>query len=340
MQNNNSGLKYFGKLSTGEEVTSYTLRNNNGMELTVLNYGAIITSLQVPVGDGTLDVVLGFDALENYIASHALPAPPYFGAVIGRYSGRIKNGRFSLGGEEFRLNLNNGANTLHGGNKGFDKVLWEVRSHASETSLTLGYISKSGEENFPGEMDIEVNYTLSENNEVIISYKATTTEDTIINITQHSYFNLDGHKGNVLDQELTVNSDTILDILPDNIPTGKLIKAADKGFDFTQSRICPSKIDDTFVIQDDTKPAAVLQSAGTGLKMTVYSDQPALHIYVGGNCFGRVKGKGGVAYHAHSGICFESQNYPDAPNHPHFPDVTLRKGETYTQKTIWGFESI
>jgi aldose 1-epimerase len=251
--------KIFGTLPDGRQVKSYTLSNNKGMEMSIIEYGATIQSLSVPARGGKIDVVLGFDTLEDYMASHVLPAPPYFGAIIGRYSGRIKNGEFTLNDKQYRLSANNGPNTLHGGLKGFDRVLWRLVS-ATLSSLTLAYTSPDGEEHFPGEVTVTVTYTLTDENEVEIDYTATTTEDTIINLTQHSYFNLDGHKGGIDEQELTVNADELLEIDNQNIPTGKIIKAAEKGFDFSRGGKCPAGIDDSFVLRGTDAAAATLYS--------------------------------------------------------------------------------
>lgn len=333
----NSG-KIFGVLPNGQKVLSYMLRSS-GIEMTVLNYGCIITSLKVDGGLNKTDVVLGFDNIENYIAARDLPAPPYFGAIIGRYCGRIKNGIFLIDGKEFHLNANNNGHTLHGGNKGFDQVLWtKVPGDTNDESITFRYVSPAGDENFPGELTTEVTYTVS-NNEVIIEYSATTSEDTVANFTQHSYFNLDGHDTDLCDQQLFINTDQLLEIDSQNIPSGKIIKAVKKDADFTKGDKSPFYgIDDTFIIENPTLPAATLISTKNNVRLTVTSDQPALHIYVGGSLFGKMLGKEGAAYHTHSGICFESQNYPDAPNHPHFPNSVLRKGAQYMQKTIWRFD--
>lgn len=333
--------KMFGILPNGRTVYTYTLCNSKGVEFSVINYGATITALHLHGKNGRKDIVLGFDTLEDYLKSHELSAPPYFGAIIGRYSGRIQNGEFFLDDKQIKLNKNTGndTHTLHGGIKGFDKVFWEVKNvnHTDEISITFSYTSQDHEENFPGTLNVEVKYTLTSQNEIEIKYKAVTSEDTVVNLTNHSYFNLDGHQSDVLEQELFINSDTVLEIDEANIPSGYLIKAADKGLDFLTGRKCPEKIDDSFVIHDHSAPVAILRSKTSALQLSVFSDQPSVHLYVGGNCFG-LKGKNGANYHTHSGICFESQNYPDAPNHPHFPSAVLKKGETYRQKTIWKFD--
>ena len=329
----------FGQLNDGRDVGSYALTNDCGLEMTVLEYGCIIQSLKIPTKLGLLDVVLGFDDIEYYVESRTLPAPPHFGAVIGRYSGRIKNGQFSIDGNHYQLDANNGPNTLHGGLVGFDKILWHVKD-VTKNSITLQHLSTDGEEHFPGNLEVNVRYTLTLDNEIVIEYWATAGNPTIINMTQHTYFNLDGHNGNILDQELMVNSHTLLETDNEIIPTGQFIEAADLDYDFTQPRNCPKNIDASFVIDDTTKPAAVLISSSSGLRLTVSSDQPSVHLYVGGDLFGRLKGKESFEYHPHSGICFESQKYPDAPNNAHFPNAVLKAGETYRQKTVWKFDNI
>ncbi|HEU0136786.1 MAG TPA: aldose epimerase family protein [Flavobacterium sp.] len=329
--------KIFGKLPDGREIGSYGLTNSNGMTMRVLEYGCIIQSLKLPINGDLIDIVLGFDRIGDYVESHKLPAPPHFGAVIGRYAGRIKNGRFSIGESHYKLNANNGPNTLHGGPVGWDKVVWDVADKA-DTSITFKYLSADGDENFPGNLDVTAKYTLTEDNELAIEYSATTDADSIINMTQHTYFNLDGHTGNVLQQQLTVHSNKMLETDDAIVPTGRIVDAASLGFDFIEPRNCPSNIDHSYIIDKPSAPAASLKSLNNGLKLTIYSDQPSVHLYIGGDLFGKLRGKEGFEYHAHSGICFESQNFPDAPNNSHFPTAILRRGETYSQKTIWKFE--
>jgi aldose 1-epimerase len=341
---NESIAKLFGTLPDGTEVHEYTLTNGKGLEVAFISYGAAIRSLWVTGKNGTkTDVVLGFDTLESYIESYGLPSPPYFGAVIGRYAGRIANAAFSIDGKTVTLDKNLGNNTLHGGKNGFCRVVWgvkEVKQDTDSASITFAYTSPDGEEHFPGELVTEVTYTLTPDNEIMIDYTAKSSEDTVINLTQHSYFNLDGHKGDVLSQQLMVNSVVLLDITDDGIPTGSYIEAGEKGYDFKTPSCCPAKIDNSFVLGANAQPAATLSSDKTGLKMTVTTDQPSVHIYVGGYCFGKIEAKEGVAYHPQSGICFETQNFPDAPNKANFPNAILRKGETYTQKTTWKFEQL
>lgn len=339
---NKSIAKLFGTLPDGREVYEYVLTNGKGLEVNFITYGAAIRSLFVGEENGAkTDVVLGFDTLEGYSESYGLPSPPYFGAIIGRYAGRIANGAFAIDGVQHQLNKNLGENTLHGGPMGFCRVVWEVKEvkqGADYASITFAYTSPDGEEHFPGELVTEVTYTLTADNEIVIDYTAKSTEDTVINLTQHSYFNLDGHTGSVLNQQLAVNSSVLVAITDDGLPTGSYIESGEKGYNFRTPAACPATIDNSFVLGENAQPAATLTSAVTGLKMTVYTDQPSVHIYVGGNCFDTIAGKEGAAYHPQSGICFETQNFPDAPNHDNFPNSVLRKGETYTQKTTWKFE--
>ena len=337
----NCVTKLFGTLPDGKEVYSYVLSNGNGLEATFINYGATITSLKIADEDGTVtDVVLGFNDIDDYIDAFNLPSAPYFGSVIGRYAGRINKGTFTINNDTYQLNKNHGAHTLHGGNSGFGRAFWQMKQLKGglNPSIVFTYTSRDGEEQFPGELAIDVTYTLTENNELVVDYTATTTKDTVINLTQHSYFNLDGHAQTVSGQELLVNADKALKLDADNIPTGEFITVKGTAIDFNGGATVPSSIDTSFILENNDRPAASLYSAKTGLKMTVYTNQPSVHIYVGGNCFGSIHGKESVSYHTTSGICFETQNFPDAPNHGHFPDSVLRKGEQYSHKTRFAFE--
>ncbi len=332
------GGRIFGVLPDGRRVDVYEISNQHGVEMSVITFGAVINSLRIPSKVGLIDVVLGFDTIGDYIESQTLPAPPYFGAVIGRYSGRIKDGTFNLHHKTIRLNVNNNGNTLHGGINGFDRVLWTVQSLKSN-SISLRYVSADGEEGFPGTMTVLVTYTITDDNQINIDYEATSDADTVVNLTQHSYFNLDGHKGDLRIQDLMINSSRLLEIDSNNIPSGNIVEASTKGMDFSGGGKSPFfGIDDSFIISDPMQPAAILSSKSSGLQLIVKSDQPSLHIYVGGNCFGKINGKHGADYHQHSGICFESQNYPDAPNQFGFPSAYLPKGEIYRQHTSWKFE--
>lgn len=335
--------KSFGLLANGNEVFCYTLTNKNGMELDVMDYGATITSLRVPISiDKKVDVVLGFETIQDYIDSYSLPSAPYFGCVIGRVAGRINKARFKLNEKEIILSKNHGLHQLHGGKEGFGQKIWKMKkyTHGDFPSITFEYASQNGEENFPGVLVVEVTYMLTESNQVIVEYNAFSTDKTIVNLTQHSYFNLDGHQHNISNQQLFVNATNLLETDEENIPTGTFLPVADSPFDFSEEKKCPLQIDNTFVLDKNNSIAASLYSQKNKLRMNVYTNQPAVHIYVGGNCFGQIKGKEAVNYHPLSGICFETQHFPDSPNHPHFPSIMLEKGEQYYHQTIFAFETI
>lgn len=320
----------------------FTLQNAKGMQLRVSDFGATVTSLQIPLKSGEIvDVVPGFESLRQYVDSFSLPAAPYFGSVVGRYAGRIAGGRFCLNGKQVVLNANQGFNTLHGGNAGFSQKMWEVKRllPGNNPSITLSLTSPDGDENFPGKLTVELNYTLTDDNEFVVEYRAITTEDTIVNLTHHSYFNLDGHDASVLGQQMTVNSRTMLEVDAENIPTGKFVDLTNGDFDFSSAKTVPQSIDNTFLLESAYGLAATLFSPKNNLRMSVYTNQPGVHIYVGGNCFGRIKGKDNADYHSTSGICFETQNFPDAPNHKHFPSAVLKPDSIYHHKTIYKFQS-
>ena len=334
--------KSYGILPNGEEVQAVQLTNKNGMQVHVISYGATVTSVKIPMADHKeVDVVLGFETLEDYIMSFELPSPPYFGAVIGRYAGRIKGSSFDLNGKTIKLNPNHGEHLLHGGASGFHQKNWKIENvkKGINSAVTLSYTSPAGEENFPGELTVTVTYCLTESNELLVEYNATTTEDTVLNLTHHSYFNLDGHKHTVTQQELFVNAEKVIEKNHQNIPTGRVLAVAESAFDFLEAKNCPTSIDDTFVLGSQEEMAASLYSAKNNLHLLVYTNQPGVHVYVGGNCFDTISGKEGANYHSLSGICFETQNFPDAPNHNHFPSAVLKKGENYYHKTIYKFQS-
>ena len=340
--NTGSTIKFFGYMPDGAEVNSCELTNKNGMIMKVITYGASITSLKIPLKNGDFsDVVLGFDTMEAYLNSFNLKSAPYFGATVGRYAGRINNSSFSLNKKSIYLSNNNNGHSLHGGNIGFSQKQWKIKNvnEGKNPSITLSYFSPDGEENYPGDLAIDLTYTLSDENELIIDYIATTSEDTVINLTHHSYFNLDGHNSTILEQDLSINSNKILETNEHNIPTGQFLNLENNLFDFNKSKKCPQTIDTTFVLNDGEKISASLFSPKNNLKMLVYTNQPAVHIYVGGNCFNAIKGKENADYHPLSGICFETQNFPDAPNHDHFPSAILRKGEVYQHKTMYKFQN-
>ncbi len=335
--------KSFGFMANNNEILSFELSNKNGMKVQIINYGATVTSLEIPTSKGNVvDVVLGFDSLSSYLESYFLPSAPYFGTTVGRYAGRINKGIFSLNGKIYQLAKNNNGNALHGGNKGFGKKIWNVinRTSGENPSVTFSLLSKDLDENYPGELQVDLTYTLTEENELKLDYKAVSTADTIVNLTHHSYFNLDGHDNSVLDQKIFINADKILETNHENIPTGNFADLTSHKFDFRLEKNCPSVIDNSFVINEKGNFAAYLLSSKNNLKMSVYTNQPSVHIYVGGNCFDVLKGKNNAVYHKTSGVCFETQNFPDAPNQAHFPNSVLKKDEEYIQKTVYKFENI
>ncbi len=337
----NSKSKLFGTMPNGEPVYSYELKNSNGIEVKIINYGATITSLKIPLKTGKIiDVVLGLDSLEDYIKSYEIGGSPYFGATVGRYSGRINLGLFTLNNKAYQLEKNLNNHSLHGGNVGFSQRIWEVVkiTEGNNPSITLTYFSPNNEGGFPGDLKVEVTYALSENNELSIDYIATTSEDTIINLTNHSYFNLEGHTETVANQDLQIHSKTLLETNADNVPNGLLLNVVNSPNDFSIANKCPDKIDTSFVLNKENKIAASLYSDKNNLKMLVFTDQPSVHIYVGGKYDDQLNGKEEIKYQSNSGICFETQNFPDAPNHSHFPNSVLKKDETYFQKTVYKFE--
>ncbi|WP_213196135.1 aldose epimerase family protein [Cloacibacterium caeni] len=319
------------------EISTYTINNKNGVEAHLTNYGATLLSLYVPTKNGKIDVVLGFHSIDEYIKAFEMGASPYFNAVVGRFAGRIKNAQFQLNGKTIQLDQNHGIHHLHGGKYQLSNVAWNFENYNEETNtLTFSYVSKANEF-YPGDVTIEVAYTLTDENELNINYKATTTEDTLLNLTNHAYFNLDGISGNTLDQKLQINAEKFLELDDENIPTGNFIPMENHAFDFRSSKNVVAGIDHCFVLKNNSEPAAILESETNGLTMNVFTDQPAVQIYVGGKTSEELQNKNLVEYHTESGICFETQVFPDAPNHEDFPNAILRKGETYQQNTTFQF---
>lgn len=344
----------YGKLPDGREVNQYILKNTSGATMKVINFGAIITSLTVPDRDGKYeDVVLGYDSLQGYIKGSS-----YFGAIVGRYGNRIGKGQFTLDGKQYQLALNNGENHLHGGNIGFDKVLWDAKTVQNNAgpSLELTYISVDGEEGYPGKVTLTVTYTLTEKNELRIVYKGITDKITILNPTHHSYFNLSGSFANtILESILTIEADTMTPVDKGLITTGKLLDVTKTPMDFRTPTAIGARINDQFeqlifgqgydhnwIIKDYAKgkirKAAEVYEQKSGRLMTVYTDQPGLQFYSGNFLDGTAKGKG-VSYQLRTGLCLEAQCYPDSPNKPEFPSVILKPGETYEQTTIYQFST-
>lgn len=344
----------FGQTADGERVDKYVLNNDKGMEVSIITYGAIIQSLYVPDRNGKLeDVTLGYDNLADYIK-----ASPYFGAIVGRYGNRIAKGKFNLDGSEYKLATNNGENHLHGGIKGFDKVVWKAEPLKKEgaVGLKLNYLSPDGEEGYPGNLDLTVTYWLNNANEILIEYLATTDKATPCNITHHSYFNLTGGvKASILDHELWINADRMTPVDAGLIPTGILAVVADTPFDFTEATKIGARIgeedeqleygggyDHNWVLNgvDGTlKLQASLYEASSGRFMEVLTQEPGLQFYSGNFLDGSNVGKGGKVYAHRNGLCLETQHYPDSPNQKTFPSTTLRPGEKYETKTMYKFST-
>ena len=346
--------KPFGSTERGEAVSAYTLKNAHGIELQVLDYGGIIVSLRVPDRTGRLgDVVLGFDSLADYQRGS-----PYFGALIGRYGNRIARGRFTLDGRNYTLATNNGPNHLHGGVRGFDKVVWKVApfQHADSVGLVLTYTSADGEEGYPGTLQATVTYTLTDSNQLIFDYHATTDRATPVNLTQHSYFNLAGDgKGDILGHVVTLNADRFTPVDSTLIPTGEIRSVAGTPFDFRTPTPIGARIeqhdqqlrygpgyDHNFVLNKggkDGEPtlAARVYEPTTGRVMEISTTEPGLQFYSGNFLDGTLRGKHGVVYRHRYGFAMETQHFPDSPNEPAFPTTILRPGEQYRSRTIYRF---
>ncbi len=342
--------RQWGSGPSGEPVDLFTFRNSRGTEASVTTYGGRLVTLKTADRKGRFeDVVLGFDDLGGYLQKN-----PYFGALVGRYANRIANARFQLEGKTYELARNNGENALHGGLKGFDKVVWKAVEHPDQGSLALSYFSKDGEEGYPGNLHAEVTYTLTEADELRIDYFATTDKATVINLTNHSYFDLTGQAaGKILGHVVTINADKFTPINSHLIPTGELRPVSGTPFDFRQPKPIGERIgeqneqlklaigyDHNFVLNGIAgKPslAARVVEPMNGRVLEVLTTQPGLQFYTGNHLDGSVKGKGGVTYGFRYGFCVETQHFPDSPNQPSFPSTELRPGEEYRQTTIFRF---
>ncbi|MCD4823302.1 MAG: galactose mutarotase [Phycisphaerae bacterium] len=336
----------FGKLANGEEVDLYILTNDNGLEVRITNYGGIITSLKTPNRKGDFaDIVLGHDRLDGYLENNS----PYFGAIIGRYANRIAKGRFALGGAEYKLATNDGANHLHGGDKGFDKVLWKAEMIRDDqgVGLKLTYLSEDGQEGYPGNLDCTVIYTLTNADELKISYEAQTDKTTVVNLTNHSYFNLAGHDGGtVYEHLLQVNADNFTPADDTLMPIGEISPVKGSPLDFTSPVAIGSRIerveggyDHNYVLNGydgSLKPAGSVCDPASGRAMEVFTTEPGMQFYSGNFLDGSIQGKGAV-YDRHTGFCLETQHFPDSPNQPDFPSTILEPGEKYRQTTIYKF---
>ncbi len=337
----------FGKTADGKDVDLYTLTNANGLKTEIMTYGGIVRTLEVPDRDGNLgDIVLGYDSLDEYIENN-----PYFGALVGRYGNRIAKGKFTLDGVEYTLATNNGPNHLHGGVKGFDKVVWDAEPMEDETGvgLKLTYLSKDGEEGYPGNLKCTVIYTLTNDNELKVSYEAETDKPTVLNLTHHSYFNLAGHgSGDILAHELMLTADNFTPVDEGLIPTGEIKAARGTLMDFTRPMSIGARIaqvkggyDHNYVLNSSDGSLALAASvyeSRSGRVMEIFTTEPAIQFYSGNFLDGSNKGKGAV-YNKHNGFCLETQHFPDSPNKANFPSVVLKPGEKYTHLTVHKFSA-
>ena len=338
----------FGQTKDGQAVDFYVLKNANGAMAKIINYGAIVTELCMPDRDGKMaDVVCGFETLAEYEAGS-----PYFGAIVGRYGNRIAKGKFTLEGKEYTLATNNGENHLHGGDVGFDKKVWAAESVETDNGVgvKLQYTSPDGEEGYPGTLASTVTYMLTNDNELKISYEATTDKATVINLTHHGYFNLGGHdSGDILDHVMMIAADRYTPVDEGLIPTGELDPVAGTVMDFTKPTAIGARIKDVegggydhnyvLINQDGSMAlAARVSDPMSGRVMEVLTTEPGVQFYTGNFLDGSKKGKGAV-YNKHAAFCLETQHYPDSPNKPEFPSVVLKPGETYRHETIYKFSA-
>ncbi|NMH28613.1 aldose epimerase family protein [Flavobacterium silvaticum] len=340
----------YATMADGTKIEKYTLKNKNGMTMEVITFGGIITSLTAPDKDGKYqDIVLGYTKADDYFNGN----PYFFGAIIGRYGNRIAKGKFSLDGKPYQLTVNDGPNSLHGG-KGFDKRVWTADAATDGMpSIRLSYTSKDGEEGYPGNLTTAVIYTLTDDNALEITYDAETDKKTIVNLTQHSYFNLSGDFKTILDHELELKADKMLPVDATLIPTGELKAVAGTPFDFTTLKQIGKDInaaddqlkkgqgyDHCWVFTDASKElreVGALYHKASGRYMQVFTDQPSIQFYSGNFLDGTKASKNGGKYEKRSGLCLETQHYPDSPNEPKFPTTTLNPGEKYHTKTVYKF---
>jgi len=361
----NIEVKQFGTTPDGQEVQLYTLSNSNGLKAEIMTYGAIVVSLEVPDRDGKMnDIVLGYDNLQGYIDNN-----PYFGAIVGRYGNRIAKGKFSLDGKQYSLATNNEPGGipchLHGGIKGFDKIVWKAEpvEQKETVGVKLTYLSKDAEEGYPGNLNCSVTYLLTNNNELKIEYLATTDKPTVVNLTHHGYFNLTGCERDILDHQLMLNADKLTPVDVGLIPTGELQSVKDTVMDFTQPTAIGARInrdyeqikfgggyDHNWVLNKQSRSpdplrhrdsglAARVYEPTTGRVMDVYTTEPGIQFYSGNFLDGTITGKAGKVYKHRYGFCLETQHYPDSPNQPNFPSTVLRPDDKYDTTTIYQFST-
>ena len=349
------GVAVFGRAPDGAEVQMLTLVNANGLEVAVIEYGAIVQAIRVPDGEGGhVDIALGHDTLEGYVEDS-----PYFGAVVGRYANRIAGGRFSLDGETYQLARNDGPNHLHGGERGFDRVVWEARPLETEEgeAVELRYTSPAGEEGYPGTLEVVVTYTLTDADELVVDYRGHTDGATPVNLSQHTYFNLAGAgNGDILDHVLTIHADAYTPVDSMLIPTGEIVPVEGTPFDFRRPTPIGARIDaphdqlvngsgydHNFVLRTPADGAAGPAHAArvvdpaSGRSLDIYTTEPGLQLYSGNFLDGSISGKGGRTYAFRSGVCLETQHFPDSPNRPGFPSTVVRPGEEHRSRTVYAF---
>jgi len=338
----------YGKMPDGKQVDIYTLTNAKGMKVKLTNYGGITVSVEVPDRAGKLaDVTLGYDTLDGWLTNTS-----YLGATVGRYANRIAKGKFTLEGKTYTLATNNGENALHGGLKGFDKVLWDAKPVRTDSSVGVEftYLSKDGEEGYPGNLKVKAIYCLTDDNEFKVEFSATTDKPTVVNLAHHTYWNLAGAAaGDILGHELMLAADKYTPVDAGLIPTGELKDVKGTPMDFTKATAIGARIaqveggyDHNFVLRNQggkVALAAKVVEPKSGRVMEISTDQPGVQFYSGNFLDGTVKGKGGIAYKKHYGFCLETQHYPDSPNKKDFPSVVLRPGETYKHVMIHKFST-
>ena len=344
----------FGKTKDGQAVDLYTLTNANGVVAAITNYGGTVVSLKTADRHGKFaDVVLGFDNLDGYLGEE-----PFFGALVGRYGNRIAKGQFTLDGHQYHLAQNNNGNSLHGGLKGFDKRVWAAKNISTKElpAIELTYLSKDGEEGYPGNLSVKVTYSLTPKNELKIDYAASTDKDTVLNLTNHSYFNLAGEgQGDILAHIVVMNADRITPVDATLIPTGELKSVQDTPFDFRKPTAIGARIDDNdeqlnfgkgydhnFVLNhksDALRLAARVTDPSSGRVLEVLTTQPGLQFYTGNFLDGTIHGKGGKVYGRRAAFCMETQHFPDSPNHPKFPSTELKPGEHFQSTTVYRFSA-
>ncbi|WP_245391831.1 aldose epimerase family protein [Salinicola aestuarinus] len=352
----------FGTLPDGRNVECYTITNANGIEMRVINYGGIILSLETPDRDGHMDdIVLGFDSLGDYLSPTYRQANPYFGALIGRYGNRIANGEFAIDGQTYELATNDGPNTLHGGDEGFNQKLWQVQpfTSAEGRGVVLSYTSADGEEGFPGELATRVTYTLTDEDALVIDYQARASQTTPVNLTQHSYFNLAGEGDpSILDHQLTINASAYTPVNETLIPTGKIASVSGTPFDFQTPTAIGERLgqsdtqlaygkgyDHNYVLiknasaRDALTLAARVVEPQSGRVLEVDTTEPGIQFYSGNFLDGTLVGKSGKPYVLRSGFALETQHFPDSPNQPNFPSTLLAPGETYHSQTVYRFKT-